>query len=176
MGYDMQWSEPATEEERARLGEDAHYFRLNIWGMAEAQQAMCELGMIAPIPFPAIPRLADFGLEEAPAWYDKDDQPIDYPIDTPQGRYQRACLTATDGDTGGLIPVYKLTFNSGWRVAPEEISRSLAVYESRCAAGENPPRTYRLTQDTGEVVELSWWGEWIDWLRGAAQHGGFNVY
>jgi hypothetical protein len=172
MGYDMYWKEPATEDERREADRDElEYFRMNIWMMGEARQAMFERSMLnVHPPYPPFPGCGEFGLEERPAFWDEDGEPIKYPLDTAEGMYQRACECVHSGDSGGSIPVYKLMSNDGWRITPEEIERSLAEYTAA------PPPCITLRFEDSTTSELEWWGEWIDWLRGAAHHGGFEVY
>jgi len=48
-----------------------------------------------------------FGVADDARLFDEFDEWIEYPIDTAEGRYQRAVMTLEYGDIGGAIPVYK---------------------------------------------------------------------
>lgn len=152
MGYDM-----FTAKEDA-------YFRLNIWGMAAAREAMRVVGMLTDDPMPDWPELSDFGTNaEEVCKYSADDKAA------PDGvRAYRAAERATldgDADEPAGIPTYKLCSNDGWLVTEREITAALTRYDSLSEAE-------RVTAVRG----LAWWPEWLGYLRKAAKTGGFRVW
>jgi hypothetical protein len=176
MGFDLHWEEYPKNAAAAKVGDAPGYFRLNGRGMSEAVDAMNAIGMVN-LSWPPYPEAAAFDLPEAPPFWSEAGEPIAYPPDTPEGRFQRAAVDVLESDSGGLIPSYKLGSNDGWRVTPEEIERALAaldVYAAKHPEAEDP--TLHIAADDGTILELDWWGEWIAYLRGAVDHGGIRVY
>lgn len=66
------------------------------------------------------------------------------------------------------IPLGKLCSNDGWLVHPEEIREALAVNDALPAPAD---------ADFGdEAWDAGRWESWLKFLRGAAEHGGFEVW
>lgn len=148
MGFDMQIE---------TLADDDGYFRLNVWGMGECRQLMFNLGMAYEAPekcIPPWPELADFGLTEYP----------DDPADDTSG-FTQACddvLRWMAPDHPG-IPLHKLGSNDGWLVTPLECKGAIALWnKARDNGASEPP--------------VDWWSRWLEYLRRAADNGGFRVY
>lgn len=175
MGFDMYWHTPPSDEELA-TNPDAGHFRLNIFAMGDTLEAMYAVGMLdtdaVSAPFPTAEA---FGLSERPRLHDDEGDRIEHPINTPEGMYQRALVAVISGDSGRRIPVYKLQSNDGWRVTPEEIERSLAIYDELYPDRNEQPKTLEVELH-GQTVLLDWWGEWVEWLRTSREHDGFGVY
>jgi hypothetical protein len=162
--------------------------------MSICRQLMDEQGMLdVEASHGEFPTTEDFGIEEYP---DSDD---DFPPDSPEARFLAAHKEVIEGDAGSLIPAYKLGSNDNWLVTPEEIRRSLAAFEENGSVREvwwddskeqhsftNPAERFVASIATAAVAAgvetdiedaglLRWWPEWIDWLRGAVDRGGFRV-
>lgn len=127
------------------------YFRLNIWGMGSTREAMIALDMLCD---PESPSRQDWDEVNARVEALGDDEDSD--------DIYREILSNHNGECPG-IPWWKLSDNSGWYVLPAEIRAALHIYLTKRKDGAEPP-------------ELEWWGEWIEWLNSAAEHGGFRVY
>lgn len=101
MGYDMYIEAPS--EALAARGDDATYFRLNIFGMSHYRGYMGQLEMLdleSPSP------------ESGDQQQDWDDAVAAQALDDPTG-----------------IPVYKLCSNDGWLVTPAECVAALQRYQ-----------------------------------------------
>jgi hypothetical protein len=84
------------------------------------------------------------------------------------GLMEERGMLAMNGDSSGRIPLYKLQANDCYRVTPEEIRRSLAAIAGDEEARRDPDELYwRTFPDT--------WSEWLRFLEGAVEHGGFTV-
>ena len=177
MGYDMYWEEQPRTPEAAEMSDPPDYFRLNIWGMVETRAAMEQLDMLDSAAWPSFPQLEQFGLDSWPDQYDLDGGTFPYLSGTPEAAFLTEVATVLYGDGGGRIPAYKFCSNDGWLVTPEEIRRSLAIYDR-----SNAPTPRYAFDAYGHLLgneihpELEWWDEWIDYLRAAAAHGGIRVY
>jgi hypothetical protein len=177
MGFDLYWKECPHGPEEAALGDSPGYFRLNCWAMEATCTAMEQLEMLDPDASARFPRPEQFGLDGFPEWYDWETGPITYPDGTPEAAFGRAVQTVVESDSGGRIPGYKFWSNDGWRVTPEEIRRSLAVYDHQKAHAPGRPLLVD-PQPLGNGLhqELDWWEAWIAFMRAAAEHGGIRVY
>ena len=76
-------------------------------------------------------------------------------------------FAANGGDFN--IPIMKLSSNDGWVVHPAEIRAALATNDV----------LRPITQE--ELGDPDWWDlerweRWLTFLRGAAEHGGFEVW
>lgn len=190
MGYDMyiQENEPAEEAAREEAATPTRdYFQLNNRGMAAACHAMRAFGMLDEEtmhePFPHAPaygrsqhvcppfsprriwkvlfRRTVSGVTEGMREYGKGD-PCPPEPRAPL-RAAEARITDAQAETPTGIPAYKFGSNDGWLVTPDELTAALAAYDACIADGVEPP-------------SFTWWGDWIDYLRRAARHGGFRVY
>lgn len=130
---------------------DTSHFYLNVWAMTECRDLMNHFGMLSAAPPPSLPSIAaDCAATESAQPYDvnlAEQSPVELP-------------------TG--ISVYKLSAAGGLLVTPAEIRTALAAYESTRAA--NPALLSEI------VDEAHWWPEWIDYLRRAAEQGGFRAH
>lgn len=138
---------------------DPGYFRLNIGGMSSYADAMLDLGMAHE---------SRSGIY----WSDSPDYPEDEDNETALAAYREAMdkLTGAHGEPADdpTIPLHKFSSNDGWYVTAEEIRAALDAYESRCSED--------LSDATVELIETDYWGEFIAWLRLAAEHDGFRVH
>jgi hypothetical protein len=182
MGFDMYWNDPATDAEIAGSPDGRpEYFRLTVFGMAKAVGLMSMLSMAdSTVLEKRLPTAADFDLDYVPQRFDEKGNRIDYAPDSTEERFLSAVERERDGDSGCRIPFYKLRTNDGWLVTPAEIERSLARYEECFAHFAKLPSDlpWVVIEDgvwTGELETVEWWGEWIEYLRAAAGHGGFRV-
>lgn len=134
------------------------YFRLNVWGMSRYAAAMLDLGMAHE---------SRSGIY----WSDSPDYPEDEDNETALAAYREAMdkLTGAHGEPADdpTIPLHKFSSNDGWYVTPEEIRAALDAYDSRCSED--------LSEATLDLIETDYWGDWIAWLRLAAEHDGFRV-
>lgn len=138
---------------------DPSYFRLNNGGMGRYADAMHELGMA----------------HESTSGLDWSKAP-EYPEDDENDENLDAYRAAMDKFTGAhgtpadkpTIPLHKFSSNDGWFVTPEEIRAALDAYDTRCSE--------ELSDTTRDLFETDYWGEFIAWLRLAAEHDGFRVH
>jgi hypothetical protein len=146
VGYDLY-----CEGEHDASAETGAYFRFNIWGMGAAREIMWRAGMLnveaVHSPFP---KVEDFGGNYEDA------------------RFVEAVRQVTDEDHSPFIPAYKLGSNDGWLVTPKEIKTAL----DRTGLWEAVGSVAGAETEEGP----DWWGEWIDFLRHTADHGGFRVF
>jgi hypothetical protein len=178
MTYDLRWVDPPTPDDPPYEGR----FTMGINMMGMTRIMMLVIGIVEPAEEPALPALSEFGLDEDPSWYDENGQAIEYPLTSGEGLYQRVREAVKTSDSGGLIPTFKLLWQDGCVVTPEEIERSLAAHDAikpmtptpRSVTVPIPDEDVRTVLGRGSV-EIDWWGDWIAWLRGAAEHGGFTV-
>jgi hypothetical protein len=201
MGFDMRWERRPDGEEKAvsavrerfyaacrerdegtgnqatveqlhdELGRlDRSYFRLNVWGMGRYVDAMRRLGMLKDVevgPFPQPPDDIDWDLYERATPDDVDDA----------GKLGSAARHKAEveahlarGDDAPGIPEHKLySTNDGWLVTPQECITALALYD----ATTNEHRGTALSE--AGVDDRAYWSRWIEYLRGAIDHGGFRV-
>ncbi|MFJ7264379.1 hypothetical protein ACIQV2_29945 [Streptomyces globosus] len=133
-------------------------YRFNRSTMGYAKATMARLGMLSHEEAPD-PRPEDFGLT-----------PEDL-RDPGGGRSPEALAAYTaawrdwqaERPTG--IPHYKIgEGNDGRLVTPDENRAALAAFEAQPDAAK-----------AGTMAEEPRWDEWIDYLRRAAEHGGFRV-
>lgn len=127
------------------------YFRLNIWGMGSTREAMDAIGMLCT---PVAPTSEE--------WDEVNTLVSDMGEEADTEAVYRRILSSHRGECPG-IPWWKLSDNSGWYVLPAEIRSALHIYLTKRKEGMEPP-------------PLEWWGEWIEWLGAAAEHGGFRVW
>lgn len=157
------------------------YFRLNIWGMQKWREIMWELGMVIDAgQYPEWPSPEDFGITyevvEGVEYPDTDGPPLSE-IDQEKAKNYlsaRDNVLAWHGDTSMRgIPIHKFGSNDGWIVTPEECGSALWIYAERLRdLGEET--VYNLLDNMG--VNRGYWGQWLAYLRGAADHGGFQVF
>jgi hypothetical protein len=142
--------------------EEHSYFRLNVWGMSAAREAMWKLGMLDDaFEYGEFPDAEDFGVTSE--MYDFDDD--DPATPEPMRRYREAqnkVLGAMATPVVG-IPVFKLGSNDGWIVTPEELRVALAEYDAATL------------DDLAHIPDGDWWPKWIEYLRYAQERGGFRV-
>ena len=142
-----------VQVERAYEAMDAaqpEYFRLNIWGMSDCRSHMSDFGMLCE-PEPHTRDDWDEVNRRAAAAPEEDSEEI-----------YREILSDHRGECPG-IPWWKLSDNSGWYVLPGEIRAALHSYLTKRNAGQEPP-------------DAPYWADWIQWLKDAAEHGGFRVF
>ena len=78
-------------------------------------------------------------------------------------------ISASRGNAG--IPRFKLEFGAGWCVTPDEIEGALCKAARHCAF-DRPSESALFLPDARGV---SPWQEWLRFLGGARDHGGFTV-
>lgn len=133
------------------------YFQLNIHGMGRYREAMADLGMAHWSDDP----VTQGDWDNLPEWETDEDE----------AAYREAAdkLTAQHGASDNpTIPLHKLSSNDGWFVTPDEIRAALEVWDAHDLDG--------LSTETHSVIETDYWGEFIAWLRLAAEHDGFRVH
>lgn len=87
----------------------------------------------------------------------------------PRIDYKNFNETTVEAPLGGEepgIPIDKLSSNDHWLVRPEECASALKAYEQFTR------------QEVLSVVgedSIEYWDKWIDFLRAAAENGGFRV-
>ena len=149
---------------------DVGYYQLNVWGMAVCCEAMWKRRMVF---------VSDGASHED--WASLPEVDINH--DDGGAEYQKAetaLLSRMEMEQVG-IPTHKLCSNDGWVVTPLEITGAIAQLEM---SGLPTPR-YRtdaqfgewyIAGDDEEGEPIEWWDAWIDWLKLAAEHGGFRVF
>lgn len=167
MGYDMTWQ---TDSDKA-------YFHLSVWGMSAYARAMHELGMVYEVaPTGAWPKASDHGTTHEHIDTVEDGNPEGIQITAVQEAAARAYLKLRDahlsqhpGNTPG-IPSFKFGTNDGWLVTPDECKAALAAYR---AADEG--KREAVLAAVRQPWNPGYWDEWIAFLEGAVDHGGFRV-
>lgn len=177
----------AQDKVDAAFGEmdraETSYFRLNIFGMGRYRELMFDLGMVfEDEPYPGFPDVEDYGTTHDDAW--AADSPEDYPEEfkalTPERLEKANAYLAAQrevlswhgkADTPG-IPLHKFGSNDGWHVLPVECEAAVRIWEKFVTDhGEENARAYV----EGRLKGYDYWLRWIEYLRGAARHGGFEV-
>lgn len=176
---DKVWAASA-EMDKARRS----YFRLNIHGMGIYRDLMDRFGMVFDdIPHPDWPKADDYGVTNEQVW--ATENPEDYPEEfaslTPEDMEKVNAVLAEktrvlawhgNADTPG-IPFHKFSSNDGWLVLPAECEAAVRIWEMAVKErGEDSvlAEVERFTKNT------DYWLAWIEYLRGAARHGGFEVW
>jgi hypothetical protein len=147
----------ADEAFRQMAAAEKWCFRLNMFGMSRYVGFMFEHGMVYEAQQPRWP--TSDGLT------DEDWATEDTGHETePMRRYQSAAekVRKAHGDQPG-IPSFKFGSNDDWHVLALECSSAVEIWE---AAGSP-------ILDGGDGG--AYWREWIQYLRGAAEHDGFRV-
>ena len=153
MGYDL-YREGA---DNTRDGDG--YYRLNIWGMSEATEALADIGIVRWADSPPVPMAADYGIEDADWDTDEDDT-----LSVDQVAYRTAIELWRDGTQEAPgIPSYKFGSNDGWLVTPLEIRSGIVVADTNSAGWRNSLPDW--------VLEFVTWME-----QGAAQEVSFRVW
>jgi hypothetical protein len=163
---------------------ETNYFRLNIWGMVTCRDLMYRFGML----------MVDYEMPESPERPEVDEEAFDawlYDDVVPEGgvpeswtAYRKAgedSLAAHPEKVEGIC-VHKLGSNDGWVVTPEECRAALTKWREVCDTNGWPydivVRSESGDDEDGatkrELVE--WWPEWLAYLAGAVDNGGFSVY
>jgi hypothetical protein len=143
--YLTSWETAPTKEELRELGIQPNEFRFSEVSWSYVVSAMLNRDMLDdPYDLPydpmelrnlargwLLPKL--FGVPSDARLFDEFDNWIEYeyPIDTPEGRFQRAVMPLDNGDLGGAIPVYKFAGYPDLLIVPEEIGRALTAVSSR---------------------------------------------
>lgn len=162
------------------------YFRLNISGMGAVRQAMGEIGMVFDDdPHPPFPEAEDYGTAYEYVWAveDPEDDPDTFRDMTAEDFSKAQAYIAEKDrvlawhgrtDTPG-IPIHKFGSNDGWLVLPAECEAAVRIYRDWLReGGERRLAKVLAGAGLGDYPEL--WQQWIDYLIGAAKHGGFEVY
>lgn len=142
------------------------HFHLTTWAMSECRALMDHFGMLVTAqppcrPAPAAHKTACGQSALAPAGKTAAVQLQQY-----RQALEEQLSWAPPQSAG--IAAHKLGGNEGWTVTPGEIHAALAAYA-----------TSRATDPAllSEVIEdADWWPGWIDYLKHAADHGGFRTY
>ena len=173
MGYDMYWrrTDDADVEQS--------YFQLNGYGMGRYVDLMYELGMVFDDDeHPAWPKPEDFGTT-----YDMVEI-IDYPEDTSgtvltgdqrasAEKYiaERDRVRAWHGREVPGISAHKFG-GGGWIVTPVECESALRIYMAKLEEiGQDAVASLVETR----TEDVSYWAEWLHYIRGAVKHDGFQV-
>lgn len=144
---------------------DPGYFRLNIFGMSKYVDAMFELGMVHNAATP------DVEWPEYPEDSFDDDSPAmrEYNF-----RRDEAMDVAAGHPAAETIPSYKLGWNDGWLVKPDEIRAALRELDYSLTAHRDGHG--HISEETLELMQEDYWKQWIDYLYRAIDHGGFRVW
>ncbi|MFI6434415.1 hypothetical protein [Streptomyces sp. NPDC050759] len=160
MGYDIYIQ---TADGRRADGEE-NYFRFELTARIRALDTMRNFGMLAELPYPAVPLLSAYGLTEGDLKtgvrhaLDKANLVAEY-----RSAY-RAVMDAAEPEPTG-IPTYKLAYNDGALVTVAEITAALAAYEAH-------PNIDVSEMPLGDPI----WPHWIAFLRRAKEHGGLRAH
>lgn len=193
MGYDMYWEEQPVDVAEAKAKwlettqlfgfaeakeafdhymkaeeEAESYFRLNIWGMGAMRDLLAAGGSLSwEASHPDFPSF-EVWLEEDEPGYEEQSAAI---------------AVATDSDTGGVLPAYKVSDNSGWLVTPTEcMATALTWFEgggrdqARAEAEEQAVKWSRDGEFATTDHVLHWADRFVEWMAAAAGHGGFRVW
>lgn len=142
---------------------DVAYFRLNIWGMGVARKELTEVGFFVDGRQPPAPAMPD-GMTWDDCSCSHDDEP--FSATCPLRGLHEALVEWTMASLGldvPGIPAWKFSSNDGWIVTPTEIRTAVAHLD------ETRP-SWRSEIDSEYVQRF------VDWIIGAADHGGFTVY
>lgn len=157
--------------------ERKNYFRLNVYGMMECRRLMSEFGMVQATaePRPSWPAPDDFGITDSSEldemrarFYNGKDA---YVPDNYRSYFAAQDAVRSWTPSGVLLGIQleKLCSNDGWLVTPEECRAAVKAYEQNYKPDAGLSRT--LSDE-----EAGWWPSWIEWLRLAADNGGFRVH
>lgn len=160
MGYDIYIQ---TADGRRADG-DGNYFRFELIARLRALGTMSNFGMLAELPYPAVPLPSAYGLTE-----DDLKAGVRHALDKANfvAEYRsayRAVMDAAEAEPTG-IPTYKLAYNDGALVTPAEITAALTAYEAH-------PNVDVSETPLGDPT----WPHWIAFLRRAKEQGGLRTH
>lgn len=153
---------------------ETDYFRLNVWAMSRWVNAMRTLDMVCqPSESRDWPKIESYGVTWA------DVEAVDYPDDAESRspelherarKYvaERDRLLADHGGECPGIPEHKFGSNDGWIVTPAECLAALRILREHSAEV-----VLSALEDAG--CDVGYWDQWVQYLVGAASHGGFEV-
>lgn len=183
MGFDMYFV--TTPDGQAEADEvETSYFRLNIFGMGRYREAMAKLGMAFDAgDRPAWPDAEDHGTTHEDAWAAEcpEDDPEGFKALTPERLEKANAFLSAQRDVLGWhgdadipgIPLHKFSTNDGWIVQPAECEAAVQVWEKFAAEwGEAAVQGFLSRRG----IDADYWRRWIEYLRSAARHGGFEVH
>lgn len=157
VGYDMRWIDTPSGQA------DKSYFQISCCGMSIYADVMLGLGMLYPsTPNGPFPKPEDSGTTWDAYIAFRDDN--DFTNDVLQQLVEcydamNAYLSWAPGGVG--IPSHKVCgTNDGWIVTPAECEQAVAAW---------------VAHQTWHVDVPHAWTQWIEYLSGAAKHGGFTV-
>lgn len=176
MGYDIYYRKPSEGDEG--------YFRFGAFSMGFYVQLMFDLGMaFEDDPWPEFPKLPD-GLDFSAV------SAVQYPEDNAKdlaalSKEDKAAATAYlaeidktlkahAADTPG-IPVHKFSTNDGWIVLPAEAEAAVRAWDGVCEKRGTEAMVAEITERLGGD-RAEHWLRWVEYLRGAVQHDGFEVH
>ena len=200
---DMNWDDPRAWIERSDRYHAAQakvsrassiidslersYFRFNIWGMSMVRQIMYTSGMaFEDDPHPPFPRPEDCGI----TW--DMYHAVEYPDDT---NYEEARIAMTPGQHEQAkrmkaehdavlmshiqevpgIPLHKFGSNDGWIIVPAECDAAVWLWKAYLTnTGEDAARNF--VEESFGGRGYGRWLEWVEFIRLASQHGGFEVW
>ncbi|MFE9881924.1 hypothetical protein [Streptomyces sp. NPDC005784] len=145
----------------AMLAAHASHFHLTTWAMSECRAIMDHFRMLS-LEQPPDPAGSKASAEQTTQEQGRSGQPEPALRDHPCASPAPAPLPPSG------IALYKLSGSHGWLVTPGEIRAALAAYEASRTA--DPALLSEI------AAEADWWPEWIDYLRRAADQGGFRVH
>lgn len=160
------------------------YFRLSIFGMCRYRVLMFDLGMVfEDEPYPEFPDVEDYGTTHEDFWALGDPGSSEFAALTPERLEKANAFAAARRDVLGWhgkadtpgIPIHKFGSNDGWIVWPAECEAAVRIWEKFVTdRGEENARAY--VEARVEGYDYDYWLRWIEYLRGAARHGGFEVH
>lgn len=143
------------ERYEALRNAEKSYFRANIWTMSEFRTVMLRLGMVD----------SDYRHAEFPAdgWDEETGEP----------NAEAEAVLRGYNEFDGRIVLSKFGSNDGWIVTPDEIKSSLAQFDSY----DDPRKAVRSALGGSDPeVMVDYFAKFVEWMRAAADHGGFEVH
>lgn len=183
---------------------DVSYFRLNMWGMRHCREHMAKLEMIYPSQpegdWPDYDEALDGEADKLAA----DSTPrAEWPAEVLAYKETHEAFLASGVQERPGIAVHKFGSNDGWIVTPVECMGAVEQWKRAvlgppelgpgngdrrvsvllAKATDRAVTPFESEAFVAKAIELAekndlpeWWAEWIAFLVGAAQHGGFEVF
>lgn len=164
------------------------YFHFSMSGMSAACRIMWSVGMLIDDgPGEPCPEARACGITEDQAYAvkysDEEGYLAAFQSMTPGQREQASryweeverWLSRHDrADTPG-IPERKFSTNDGWIVLPAECEAAARIWDAWLADNGEPAAMVDVMLELGSN-SYGYWLRWVEWIRAAARHGGFEVH
>lgn len=170
----MYWKD--ASEHSGSVRPDGAYFGLTISSMGLTLELMERCGMVYPSePEGQYPLPSSYGLD--PEKYFRDDPETMASAERAAYEADKLRYLASGVIERPGIAEHKLSSNDGWVVTPMECRSAVLTWEAWCVSDGHPLDQLPTAPNWhGELVELSWWTTWINWLDTASTHEGFLVW